>query len=79
MGVGVDLILTDEDQVRSATSLDLEAAAFKLLGDKGRRDIIRVLRKEAMTMQEVAHRLKVNSGTVFRNINSLYNGSYRRP
>ena len=73
MGVGVDLILTHEDQVRSATSLDLEAAAFKLLGDKGRRDIFRVLRKEAMTMQEVAHRLKINSGTVFRNINSLYN------
>ena len=53
--------------------MDREFAAFKLLGDKGRRDIIRLLGKKAMTMQEVANQLEINSGTVFRNINSLIN------
>lgn len=73
VGVGVKLTLTSSYQEKTAASLDREAAAFKLLGDKGRRDIIRLLGKKAMTMQEVANQLEINSGTVFRNINSLYN------
>ena len=73
LGLGVKLTLAADPQEKTAASLDREAAAFKLLGDKGRRDIIRLLGKKAMTMQEVANQLEINSGTVFRNINSLYN------
>lgn len=68
VGVGIKYM-----QEKTAASLGREAVAFKLLGDKGRRDIIRLLGKKAMTMQEVANQLEINSGTVFRNINSLYN------
>lgn len=73
VGVGVKLILTSDVQEKTAAGLGREAVAFKLLGDKGRRDVIRLLGKKAMTMQEVANQLEINSGTVFRNINSLYN------
>lgn len=73
VGVGIKLTLTSAYQEGTAASLDREFAAFKLLGDKGRRDIIRLLGKKAMTMQEVANQLEINSGTVFRNINSLIN------
>ena len=52
---------------------DRELTAFKLLGDKSRRDIIRLIHKNAMTIQEISNHLGMNSGTVFRNINALCN------
>ncbi|MBQ7870948.1 MAG: winged helix-turn-helix transcriptional regulator [Oscillospiraceae bacterium] len=73
LGVGVRPTLTPGYQEGTKASREREFAAFKLLGDKGRQDIIRLLSQESMTIQEVANRLEINSGTVFRNINSLFN------
>lgn len=52
---------------------DQELAALRLLGDKGRSDMIRALMGRPMSMQELANRLNLNPGTVFRNLNSLTN------
>ena len=72
MGVGVKLTLSNAYEEKDWNP-DRELTAFKLLGDKSRRDIIRLIHKNAMTIQEISNHLGMNSGTVFRNINALCN------
>lgn len=71
VGIGVKPVLSASGK-EEKIDLEREFAAFKLLGDKSRRDIIRLLGKNALSMQEIINQLGINSGTVFRNINSLF-------
>ena len=77
VGIGVKPMLPP---AREEVKIDLEQefAAFKLLGDKGRRDTIRILSKGPLSMQDITNQLGINSGTVFRNINSLFQAGLLR-
>lgn len=73
MHVGVDILPALAPPKKEPNSnLDREFAAFKLLGDKGRRDILRLLNREPLSMQDIVNQLGLNSGTVFRNVNMLF-------
>ncbi len=48
-----------------------ELASLRLLGDKGRSEMVQALMEKSMSMQELATHLGLNPGTVFRNLNSL--------
>ncbi len=73
MHIGVGVVPTlDHAPAIEQIDFEKEFAAFKLLGDKGRRDIIHILGQDALSMQEITNQLGLNSGTVFRNINSLF-------
>lgn len=71
LGVGLHLTLQPAYQKRKLN--DREFAAFRLLGDRGRSEIVRVLSDKYLSMQELTAQLGQNSGTVFRNLNNLLN------
>ena len=73
LGVGVKITMTSGYEEGAPSSWERELAAFKLLGDRSRQEIIHLLNRDAMTIQEVANCLNLNSGSVFRNINSMLN------
>lgn len=73
LGVGIKITMTSGYEEGTPSSWERELAAFKLLGDKSRREIIHLLSREAMTIQEVANCLNLNSGSAFRSINSMLN------
>lgn len=50
-----------------------ELSSLRLLGDKGRSEMVQALMGKTMSMQELATHLGLNPGTVFRNLNSLTN------
>ena len=47
--------------------------AFRLLADRSRADMVRILSDKPLKMKDIATRLDINPGTVFRNLNSLNN------
>lgn len=73
LGVGVKVTMAQAYEEGSQGSLQREFAAFKLLGDPGRQEIIRLLSREPLTMYEVTQRLNMNPGSVFRSVNSMFN------
>lgn len=73
LGVGTKVTMQQAYEEGTESSLRREFAAFKLLADPGRREIIRLLNQEALTVYEVAQRLGMNSGSAFRSINSMFN------
>ncbi len=71
MGVGVRPAL---QQVYELGGLnERELSSLRLLGDKGRSEMVQALMGKTMSMQELATHLGLNPGTVFRNLNSLTN------
>lgn len=73
LGIGTKVTMTQAYEEGSKSSLEREFAAFKLLADSGRQEIIRLLSRESLTMYEVTQRLGMNPGSVFRSINSMFN------
>ncbi len=73
LGVGTKVTMAQAYEEGSKSSLQRELAAFKLLGDPSRQEIIRLLSREPLTMYDVTQRLGMNPGSVFRSINSMFN------
>lgn len=71
IGVGVRPV---PPQVSKCSDLsERELAAFRLLGDKGRLSMIHALSQKRMSTRELTSYLNLNSGTIFRNLNSMSN------
>ena len=73
LGVGTKVTMAQAYEEGSNSSFQRELAAFKLLGDPGRQEIIRMLSHESLSMYDVTQRLGMNPGSVFRSINSMFN------
>lgn len=73
LGVGTKVTMQQAYEEGTKSSLQRELAAFKLLADPGRQEIIRLLSRESLPMYEVTQRLNMNPGSVFRSINSMFN------
>lgn len=71
LGVGVRPALQQVYELEGLNEREL--ASLRLLGDKGRSEMVQALMEKAMSMQELATHLGLNPGTVFRNLNSLTN------
>jgi len=71
LGVGAKPVL--QEQSRRSGPSEQELVALRLLGDKGRSDMVQTLMNTPMSMQELTTQLGLNPGTVFRNLNSLVN------
>ena len=69
LGVGLAPSLSPEWQ--NAESTDHALSAIRLLGDRGRSQIIHALRGRAMSLQDLSNCLDMNPGTLFRNLNSM--------
>lgn len=67
LGVGV------QPPVQQPNPSEQDLQALRLLGDKIRSDMVRILMGRPMSMQELATQLDINPGTIFRNLNSLTN------
>lgn len=73
LGVGTKVTMRQAYEEGTKSSLQRELAAFKLLADPGRQEIIRLLSRESLPMYEVTQRLNMNPGSAFRSINSMFN------
>lgn len=73
LGIGTKITMQQAYEEGSRSSFQRELAAFKLLGDPSRQEIIRLLSRESLSMYEVTQRLDMNPGSVFRSINSMFN------
>ena len=70
-GVGVQPTL--EPAYQKGRLTEREFAAFRLLGNKGRSQIIQALAHRFLPMQELATEMGMNPGMAFRDLNSLAN------
>ena len=50
-----------------------ELTAMRLMASSARAEMLRLMADVYMSAQELAQRLNLNSGSVFRDLNSLYN------
>ena len=73
MHLGVALLPTLQPGFEQGRLNEREFAAFHLLGDKSRSDMIRAVTNRAMSMRDLTAQLGLNPGTIFRNLNSLTN------
>ena len=71
IGVGVQPALQQVCELGGLNEREL--SSLRLLGDKGRSEMVQALMGKTMSMQELATHLGLNPGTVFRNLNSLTN------
>ena len=70
-GIGVQPTL--EPAYQKGRLTEREFAAFRLLGNKGRSQIIQALAHRFLPMQELATEMNMNPGMAFRDLNSLAN------
>ncbi len=73
MHLGVALLPTLQPGFEQGHLNEREFAAFHLLGDKSRSDMIQAVTNRAMSMRDLTAQLGLNPGTIFRNLNSLTN------
>lgn len=73
MHLGVRMIPDPQQVSGDGAPNERDLEALRLLGDKGRSEMVRALMGRSMSMQELATQLRINPGTVFRNLNSLTN------
>ena len=71
MHLGVAIQPTLQQEYEQEGLNERELASLRLLGDKGRSEMVQALMEKSMSMQELATHLGLNPGTVFRNLNSL--------
>ena len=71
IGVGVQPALQQVCELGGLNEREL--SSLRLLGDKGRSEMVQALMGKTMSMQELDTHLGLNPGTVFRNLNSLTN------
>ncbi|MGN1306787.1 MAG: winged helix-turn-helix domain-containing protein [Faecousia sp.] len=57
------------------TMEEWELNALRLMGSAPRMEILRMVTDTYMTTQEIAQRLGINYGSVFRDVNSMYNAA----
>lgn len=57
------------------TMEEWELTALRLMGSAPRMEILHMVTDTYMTTQEIAQRLEINYGSVFRDVNSMYNAA----
>ena len=71
MGVGTQPGLDEPNPVQEPEEWEL--TALRLLANASRMEMLHAMMERPMSGQELAQKLNLNSGTVFRDLNSLYN------
>ena len=70
MGVGTQPGLDEPNPVQEPEEWEL--TALRLLANASRMEMLHAMMERPMSGQELAQKLNLNSGTVFRDLNSLY-------
>ena len=71
MGVNMEPGLGNAGQAQAPEEWEL--TALRLMANASRMEMLRAMAERPMSGQELAQKLNLNSGSVFRDLNSLYN------
>lgn len=71
--MGMSIRPDPNDRGAAPTLDDLDHSALRLLANPDRVEMLRLMMNRPMGVPELSKRLQLNSGSVFRDVNSMYN------